>query len=120
MGKMERYLPKSRLVGAAILMVLLFAVSGSAAKTQRDSDAKKLFDAKCAICHGTDGSGKTPAGTAMQAADLRSPEIQKKSDAELAKSISDGKGKMIAFKNALSPEQIRSLVAYIRQFAHQK
>jgi mono/diheme cytochrome c family protein len=45
---------------------------------------------------------------------LRSDAVQKKSDAELTTSITQGKGKMPAFAKKLKPDDIAQLVAYIR------
>ena len=68
---------------------------------------------KCAMCHGPDGSG-SEVGKTMHVPDLRSPEVQKLPDAQLAQIISDGKGGMPPFKNSLSQDQVHSLVAHIR------
>jgi mono/diheme cytochrome c family protein len=76
--------------------------------------------AKCAMCHSADGSASTPAGKQFKARDLRSPEVQKQSDAELAALIRDGKGKMPSFGSALKAEEIQDLVAFIRKLATQK
>ncbi len=45
----------------------------------------------------------------------KSPDIQKQSDADLKNSIANGKGKMPAYGKSLTPEQIDSLVKYVRQ-----
>jgi mono/diheme cytochrome c family protein len=76
------------------------------------------FRTKCAICHGPDGSGSA-VGKSMNVPDLRSPEIQKLPDAQLAQIISEGKGGMPPFKSSLSEDQIHSLVSYLRSL-HQK
>jgi mono/diheme cytochrome c family protein len=78
-------------------------------------DAAALFKSKCALCHGEDGSGNTPTGKALKAKDLRSDEVQKKSDAELTEVITKGRNKMPPFGQKLKPEQIQQLVGYIRQ-----
>ena len=80
-----------------------------------ETDAASLSKAKCALCHGEDGSGNTPTGKALKAKDLRSEETQKKSDAEIAEVITKGRNKMPAFAQKLKPEQIQQLVAYVRQ-----
>ena len=46
------------------------------------------FKAKCAMCHGADGSGKTSMGTT----DLGAAATQSKSDADLTGIITNGKG----------------------------
>ncbi len=75
------------------------------------------FRTKCAMCHGRDGTG-SQVGKSMNVPDLRSPIVQKMSDAQLAQIISDGKGVMPSFKNSLSEDQIHGLVTYIRSLHH--
>jgi cytochrome c6 len=77
------------------------------------ADAEATYKAKCQMCHGPDGKGETPTGKAMKAGDFGSPDVQKMTDAELAAAITNGKGKMPAFKT-LTPDQVKELVAYIR------
>jgi mono/diheme cytochrome c family protein len=96
----------------AILAALAFPVSARA-----QDDAAKTFKANCVLCHSDDGSGSSPTGKALKAKDLRSDEVQKKSDAELTETIAKGKGKMPAFGSKFSPDMIKSLVAYIRAMA---
>jgi mono/diheme cytochrome c family protein len=86
----------------------------------RADDAAGLYKAKCAMCHGPDGSGNTPTGKAMKVADLRSAEIQKKTDAQLIEATTNGKGKMAAFKGKLTDDQIKQLIAYVRELAKKK
>lgn len=77
----------------------------------------EIYKAKCAACHGADGSGQTPVGKSMKVRDLRSAEVQKQTDADLVKIITDGKLKMPAFKAKLSAADITSLVAHVRGMA---
>jgi mono/diheme cytochrome c family protein len=79
-----------------------------------DAGAGAIYKANCALCHGDDGSGSSPSGKALKAKDLRSDEVQKKTDGELAEFISKGQGKMPSFGHRLKPEQIQQLVIYIR------
>ena len=72
------------------------------------------FKAKCAMCHGADGSGATPMGKSMGLKDLGSPAIQSMSDADLKGAISNGKGKMPAYAGKLTDAQIADVVSYIR------
>lgn len=73
-----------------------------------------LYKAKCASCHGPDGGGNTPAGKKLKVRDLRVPDVQKQSDAQLAAMIAKGKGKMPSFEKRLSKEEISQLVTHIR------
>ena len=97
--------------------VALFGLSGS---LRAQKDAAKMFSANCTLCHAADGSGSSPSGKALGAKDLRSAEIQKKTDQELTELITTGKGKMPAFGKKLQPDDIKQLVAYIRSLAKAK
>ena len=74
-----------------------------------------LYKTKCAACHGADGRASTPAGKAMGARDFHSPAVQNQTDAELIAAVTNGKGKMLAYGKLLSPAEIKSLVAYVRE-----
>ena len=56
----------------------------------------------------------------MNVPDLRSPAVQKQTDAELVQILSDGKGGMPSFQGSLSDDQIHGLVTYVRSFAQKK
>jgi mono/diheme cytochrome c family protein len=86
--------------------------------TARADDSASLYKTKCSICHAPDGSGDCVMGKKLGAKDLRSDEIQKKSDAELNDLITNGVGKtMPAYKGKLTDDQIKGLVTYIRSIA---
>ncbi len=90
------------MLGITLGLLVVFLMLPSAAMGQ----AKDTFKAKCAMCHGPDGAGATSMGKAMGVKDLGSAEIQKKSDADLTGAITNGKGKMPAYKGKLSDAQI--------------
>ena len=110
LGKQD---PQARLVAEAPSL----AGPGAAAAAQQP-DAKSLFAQLCAACHGPAGAGDGPtasylkpkpvsfADTAFQAA---------RTDQQLAAVITRGKPPMPAYGQRLSPAQVTSLVAYIRQ-----
>ena len=93
------------------LSLLVFAAS---AMSLAQSSAADTYKAKCQMCHAADGSGDTPAGKAMKARPFNSPDVLAASDADLATTIKNGKGKMPAFAGKLTDAQITGLVAYIR------
>ena len=109
---------------SAILMVIvaeivLFSASSVRAHGQEKATAKTTFQTKCAMCHGPDGAG-SEAGKSLNVPDLRSPEVQKLPDAELAKVISEGKGGMPPFKGSLNEAQIHAMVTYVRSLRQKK
>jgi mono/diheme cytochrome c family protein len=107
--------PQSSPLFAVISIVVLSFTFVSAQAQTAPSDGATLYKAKCSMCHGPDGAGKTPAGQKLNVRDLQSPEVQKQSDSDLAQVIKQGKGKMPAFGKTLSDDQIKSLVAQIRE-----
>jgi len=91
------------------VMILLILPATLAA-----ADGAALYKAKCASCHAVNGAGDTAMGKAMKLRDLRSPEVQKQTDAELTKITAGGKGKMPAYKGKLTDAEITALVAHMR------
>jgi len=96
--------------------MLVMLVAGLAFWTTSASaqDAAATFKAKCAMCHGADGKGTTPAGQKMGVHDFASPEVQQMSDADLTQTIEKGKNKMPAYAGKLKDSDIKELVAYVR------
>jgi len=81
------------------------------------ADGAGDYKAKCAMCHGADGSGSTATGKALKVRDLASPDVQGQSDAQITDIVTNGKNKMPAYKGKLTDDQIKGLVAYIRTLA---
>ena len=73
-----------------------------------------IFKSKCAMCHGPDGSASTGMGKSMGLKPLGSPEVQKTSAADMSALVTNGKGKMPAFKGKLSDEEITAVVQYVK------
>ncbi len=99
------------------LLALVCLLFGAAIANAEDGAA--LFKAKCAACHGQDGSGNTAIGKKSALRDLRSADVQKQTDAELTTRIADGNGKPAhAYKKkGMTDAQIKALVAHIRSIA---
>ena len=76
------------------------------------ADASALWKQHCASCHGADGSGSTAMGKKLGVKDYTKGVSD--SDAAMAKTISDGAGKMKGFKGKLSDADIKALVTYVR------
>jgi len=107
-------------VASIVCVILLSKPAKLSAATPAPADAQDVYLDKCAVCHGKDGSGNTAKGRKVKAKDLRSAEIQKMSDAELIKDVSQGKGKdMDGFEKELGADMVKKLVAYCRSFAKQ-
>jgi len=106
------------LVATSVLLISLAAVS------VRGQEAKQLYEATCAACHGAGGTGDGPAGQALQPkpADFATA-LKGKDEAYLTKVITEGGtgvGKspmMPAYQGVLSEEQIKSLIQHLKGFA---
>jgi mono/diheme cytochrome c family protein len=96
----------------AIVLVVFLAASASLAA---DLAADANYKAKCAVCHGASAEGKP----AIKTGPLK--DAANKSEAELVTRIENGSTgttagtvKMPAFKDKLTPDQIKVLVAEIK------
>ena len=96
---------------AVLLVVLGLAFSTSALAAGPGADT---FKAKCAMCHGADGSGNTAMGKKFGLKDMGSADVQKETDAQLTQVITKGKDKMPEYGSKLSADDIKNLVAFIR------
>ena len=97
-----------------ILLLLMAAAAGVPACAQ-DASGADTFKNRCAMCHGTDGLGQTPAGKIFKAASLKAPMVTSKSNQELHAIVKNGRNKMPPVARGWSDEQVRSLVAYLKQ-----
>ena len=94
-----------------VLMVAVIALVVAMAMPALAADGAATYKAKCAMCHGPDGSKENPA-MGMKA--LSGPDVQKKSDAQLIEATTKGVGKMPAYAGKLSDDEIKATVAFIR------
>jgi len=117
----ERHVMFASLMLLVLFAGLMFFVVSIARASPAPNGAadSATYRTKCAMCHGPDGSGSA-VGKSMNVPDLRSPEVQKLPDAQLAQIISDGKGGMPPFKSSLNEDQIHSMVSYIRSLRQKK
>lgn len=88
--------------------------------TAAPGSARQIYIAKCSACHSSDGSGTGTIGKRLRIPSLISPQVQGRSDEILAGVISNGAGKMPAYKKKYSPDQIQLLVAYIRELGKKR
>ena len=102
-------------VTAVVLASTLFLPSSARAQS-----ASATYKAKCAGCHGADGKASSGAGKALGAHDFGSEEVAKMSDADLIKTVTDGKNKMPAYGKSMKEPEIKDMVAYIRELSKQK
>jgi quinol-cytochrome oxidoreductase complex cytochrome b subunit len=78
----------------------------------------QVYRAYCLACHDGDGRGQTARKAMPDLPDLTDPKWQQsRDDADVKKSILDGKGKfMLPMKDKLGPADVDQMVAYVRAF----
>lgn len=101
-------------------LTTLATLGGLLAASLYGQDAKKpegatIFNEQCVGCHGQDGRAQTDMGKKVNAADLTGATVQQMSASQLAKTVKNGKGKMPAFGDKLSDDDIQAVVAYVQQ-----
>jgi mono/diheme cytochrome c family protein len=104
-----------RLVQAGSVLALSAALFCSTVPAWGQNDGASLYKAKCAACHGADGTGNTSVGKTMKIRDLHSADVQKQTDAQLTDIVTAGKSPMPGYKDKLTADQIKGLVGYIRE-----
>jgi len=98
-----------------ILTFVLLSLGSTAVWAQ--TDAKALYQSKCAVCHGPDGAGQTAKGKKLKMKGVKQTAAKMSAD-DMAKIVDAGKGPdMDAFGKQLTKVQIKSLVDYYRGLA---
>jgi mono/diheme cytochrome c family protein/uncharacterized membrane protein len=81
------------------------------------STVRALFQQRCAKCHGSDGTGSSARSRLPEIPDFtQATWWSRRSDPQLLASILDGKDEMPSWRDKISEEQARGLVAYVRAF----
>jgi mono/diheme cytochrome c family protein len=112
-----------KMVTVGFVSGLLFGTValGQAEPKARSGDVaggKIMFVRYCIGCHGPQGGGDGYRFLrGPDAANLTSPLIRKKSDADLLKTIHDGKPNMPPWDTRLSEKESRDVMAYVRTLA---
>lgn len=102
----------TRNVVAAITVSVL---AGTVSFAQSSGEA--TYKAKCQMCHGEKGLADSGAGKSMKVKPATDPDVKKMTEAQMIDAVHNGMGKMQAYKDKLTDEQIKDAVAYFRTFA---
>jgi mono/diheme cytochrome c family protein len=90
---------------------------------ETQAKVQALWKEHCTQCHGDDGRGRTPMGRKLRVQDYTDPKVQAKyTDEEMIKITKEGVKQgnrvlMKPYKDELTEEEIKQLVAYIRKFS---
>ena len=95
--------------------LLIGALAAAVSTRAAAQDGKALYLANCKKCHGE-------TGKPSDAIKKMNPKIEtfdaaffaSRTDAQLAKGIAEGKGKMKPLKDKLTPEELKAVATYIR------
>jgi cytochrome c553 len=105
----------TKFLAASAALALAAAISTAAPVAEN-------WENHCAKCHGADGKGQTKTGKKLNVKDYTDAKVQADlKDADMIKATADGvveKGKerMKGYKEELSPDEIKYLIAHIRGF----
>jgi mono/diheme cytochrome c family protein len=97
------------------VLVLSMVYLASPAHAQNAMAGKEIYTKKCQTCHGADGSGNPGMAKALKVEfkALGGPEVQKMSDADLKKVVTEGMGKMKPVSGVTGGD-LDNVVAYVR------
>lgn len=130
MGKENPEVMRTRSITMAVILTVLWLPPAHAtskgesrhAEALREhydlQEGKRLYEQNCRFCHGDQGKGNAYDVTPPPA-NLTSPAVQQKSDAELTQTIHEGERgtAMGSWKWALSEKDKQNILQYIRWLA---
>ena len=101
-----------RMILAMLTLTVLAASAGYAADAKA---GQAIYDKSCKGCHGADGTPNASMAKALKVdmKDLKAPDVQSKSDADLKKVVTDGQGKMHPIAS-VTGAGVDNVIAYVR------
>ena len=99
---------------AILLGAFMWASTGAAADPEL---GKKVYEKKCASCHGADGKSNAKMEQMLKVKIPALAGAVLKPDPELLKLVSEGKKPMPSFAKSLSKDEIDAVVQYAKALA---
>ncbi len=97
----------SRYTATVFLMLFAFCLAAAA----DEIDGESVYKSRCKVCHGEDG---VPKSFADSSAAFNDPAWKEETSLEaIEKVVSEGRKRMPAFRNKLTPEEIKAVSAYL-------
>jgi mono/diheme cytochrome c family protein len=87
--------------------------AGAVVTAGAQQHAASVYKTNCAPCHGAAGDASTPAGKVLKVPSFTSEAILNDTDANMLAIAKNGKGKMPAWHDKLSEDQLKNLIAFI-------
>lgn len=111
----------ARYAGGLVLGALAVGAPWSGAQAADMAKGERIYEQRCAVCHGTKGTGDSPMAASLTKkpwsfADKKRM-AQEKDDRHFKKVITEGSGPMPAFGGQLGPADVENLILHIRMFA---
>ncbi len=114
---MKNHLREHAGFAAIFFSLALFLLAFSVARSEDLAAGKKIFEGKCAQCHGKDAKGVVKMAKVLKVEpvliDLTRDEAVKLSNADKVKTVTEGNKKMPKYKGKLTDEQIGQVVQYL-------
>ena len=104
----------SNLTRNSVTAMLVLLLAGTVGFAQSSGEA--TYKAKCQMCHGEKGLADSGAGKSMKVKPATDPDVKKMTEAQMIDAVHNGMGKMQAYKDKLTDEQIKDAVGYFRTF----
>ena len=92
------------------------AQTKATAAQSKAAAGEAVYQARCVLCHGSDGHSQTTLGKQLGALDLHSPAVQKKTDAEMKNIILHGQKNMPPFDGQITSAEIDQVISRVREF----
>ena len=114
--------PSGTVPGRLRTALLLLGLAALPLRADGGSDLTAFYEARCAVCHGEEGTGRGLDGARLGPRSFQDPRtFGKATDEDLAKAIRAGQGAMPAFSFLLTQAQAERMVKEVlRPFAGRK
>ncbi|HBY63556.1 MAG TPA: hypothetical protein DEH78_27340 [Solibacterales bacterium] len=111
---------KEKILTRLLVLIICTPLLGYAQAPAGADPGRVAYEKRCRTCHGASGEGNASIARALKVElrDLRSPEVQKKSEAELKRDMLGGYGKKKPLK--LSEKEVTDVTSYVRSLAKNK
>jgi cytochrome c553 len=104
-------------------LILIGLALPLAATVSQAAPASENWENSCASCHGADGKGQTKQGKKLKLRDYTDAKVQEEmKDDDMLKAVLEGvkdkdsgKERMKAFKDEISADEAKDLVAFVRK-----
>jgi mono/diheme cytochrome c family protein len=113
-GRATTLLQRKGLIMKAFFRIsIVLACTAAAVSAYAQPPVAAVYKTNCAPCHGVAGDANTGAGKVFKVPPFSADSVLKESDTDLLTVAKNGKGKMPAWHDKLSDDQLKDLIAFI-------